>query len=355
MDCVDFDALEEAARAKMPPASFAFCAAGADDEISVAESIAAWRAMRLRPRVLRDVAAIDTSVTLLGNTHASPILVAPTGRHKLFHPEGEAATARGAAAAGVPYVMASYSNVPIEIVAAERKKAPQWFQLYYWPEHKEIEALVDRLAAASFSALVLTVDAPVSGWSPRAAREQHEPSPDIRNINMPGQPMARTAYHPDFAGKVTHPATWRELEWLAKRSPMPVLVKGVLRADDAAQCAECGARAVIVSNHGGRHLDTTVTTAAALPEIAAALAGKAEVYVDGGIRRGTDILKALALGARAVLIGRPVIWGLTVDGAAGVTAVLEHLRIELVRAMQLTGTASLAEATADLLAPQQRV
>jgi 4-hydroxymandelate oxidase len=140
-----------------------------------------------------------------------------------------------------------------------------------------VEALIDRLAAAGFGALVLTVDAPTPGWSPRAARLQHEPSPDIRNINMPGAPMARTAYHPDFAGKVVYPATWRELEWLVRRSPMPVLVKGVLRADDAVRCAECGARAVIVSNHGGRHLDTTVTTAAAGGEIAAALSGKAEV------------------------------------------------------------------------------
>ena len=351
MDSVDFDALEEQARAKMPPASFAFCAAGADDEISTAENVTAWRALRLRPRVLRDIAAVDTSVTILGNKTPTPIMVAPTGRHKLFNPEGERATARGAAAAGVPYVMATNANVTIEEVATERRGAPQWFQLYYWPNRAEVEALIDRLAAAGFGALVLTVDAPVPGWSPRAAREQHEPSPDIRNINMPGSPMARTAYHPDFVGKVMYPATWRELEWLVKRSPMPVMVKGVLRADDAVRSAECGARAVIVSNHGGRHLDTTVTTAAAIGEVAAALAGKAEVYVDGGIRRGTDILKALALGARAVLIGRPIIWGLSVHGADGVAAVLEHLRVELVRAMQLTGTASLAEATSDLLAP----
>lgn len=351
VDSVDFDALEDEARAAMPPASFAFCAAGADDEISMSENIAAWRALRLRPRVLRDLSTTDTRVTLLGHEHRSPILVAPTGRHKLFHPEGEAATARGAAAADVPYVMASNSNVAIEDVAAERKTAPQWFQLYYWPNQTEVEALIDRLAGAGFGALVLTVDAPTPGWSPRAARLQHQPSPDIRNINMPGAPMARTAYHPDFAGKVIYPATWRELEWLVRRSPMPVLVKGVLRADDAVRCVECGARAVIVSNHGGRHLDTTVTTAAAIGEVAQALSGMAEVYVDGGIRRGTDILKALALGARAVLIGRPVIWGLTVQGADGVTAVLDHLRTDLVRAMQLTGTASLKEATPDLLAP----
>src|SRR5690348_13690227 len=352
MDCVDLDALEHQARAKMAPASYAFCACGADDEISLAENISAWRNLRLRPRVLRDVTAIDTSVSILGHKMPAPIMVAPTGRHKLFHPEGERATARGAAAANVPYVMASNSNILIEDVAAERKSAPQWFQLYYWPNKKEVEALIDRLAAAGFTALVLTVDAPVPGWSPRAAREQHEPSPEILNINMPGSPMARTAYHPDFVGKVLYPATWRELEWLVKRAPMPVLVKGVLRADDAVRCVEHGARGVIVSNHGGRHLDTTVTTAAAIVEIAPALAGKAEVYVDGGIRRGTDILKALALGARAVLIGRPVIWGLTMRGAEGVAEVMDHFRTELIRAMQLTGTTRLSDATADLLAQQ---
>ncbi|HZL29431.1 MAG TPA: alpha-hydroxy acid oxidase, partial [Pseudolabrys sp.] len=345
------DALEGQARERMLPASFAFCAAGADDEISAVENITAWRALRLRPRVLNDVAAVDTSVTLLGDRQPHPIMIAPTGRHKLFSPEGERATARGAARAQAPYVMASNANVTIEDVAAERRQAPQWFQLYYWPDRGEVEALIDRVAAAGFTALVLTVDAPTGGWSPRAAREQHEPSPDILNINMPGSPMARTFYHPDFVGKVLYPATWRELEWLIKRSPIPVLVKGVLRADDAVRCAECGVRAVIVSNHGGRHLDTTVTTAAVIGEVASALSGKAEVYVDGGIRRGTDILKALALGARAVLIGRPVIWGLAVDGAQGVTAVLDHLLVELVRAMQLSGTASLKEITPDLLAP----
>ncbi len=351
VDSVDFDALERLARDKMRPESFAFCATGADDEISAVENITAWRNLRLRPHVLRDVTAIDTGVTLLGNKHPHPILIAPTGRHKLFHAEGERATARGAAAAHSPYVMASNSNVLIEEVAAERKNAPQWFQLYYWPNQKEVEALIDRLAAAGFSALVLTVDAPTGGWSPRASRAQHQPSPDIRNINMPGSPMARTFYHPDFAGKVLYPATWKELEWLVKRSAMPVLVKGVLRVDDAMRCAEAGAQAIIVSNHGGRHLDTTVTTAAAVGEIAAALAGKAEVYVDGGIRRGSDIIKALALGARAVLVGRPVIWGLTVTGAEGVAQVIEHLRVELVRAMQLCGVAKLSDATPDLVAP----
>jgi len=350
VDSVDFDALEAQARAKMAPASFAFCAAGADDEISAVENITAWRSLRLWPRILNDVSTIDTRVTLLGSAVMTPILIAPTGRHKLFHAEGERATARGASAAGAAYVMASNANVTVEDVAAERRGAPQWFQLYYWPNRAEVEALIDRVAAAGFTALVLTVDAPVGGWSPRAAREQHEPSPDILNINMPGSPMARTFYHPDFAGRVLYSATWRELEWLVKRSPVPVIVKGVLRAGDAVRCVECGARAIMVSNHGGRHLDTTVTTAAAIGEVAAGLSGKAEVYVDGGIRRGTDIFKALALGARAVMIGRPVIWGLAVDGSDGVKDVLEHLRVELVRAMQLSGTARLKDITPDFLA-----
>jgi 4-hydroxymandelate oxidase len=169
---------------------------------------------------------------------------------------------------------------------------------------------------------------------------------------MPGSPMARTFYHPDFAGKILYPATWRELEWLVRRSPMAVIVKGVLRGDDAVRCVECGARAIIVSNHGGRHLDTTVTTAAAIGEVASVLSGNAEVYVDGGIRRGTDILKALALGARAVMIGRPVLWALSVRGSDGVSEVLEHLRVELVRAMQLSGAAKLKDITRDFLAPR---
>ncbi len=351
MDSVDFDALEGQARAKMAPASFAFCAAGADDEISAVENITAWRNIRLRPRVLNDISNVDTRVTLLGSAVPTPILIAPTGRHKLFNAEGERATARGASAAGAAYVMASNANVTVEDVAAERRGAPQWFQLYYWPNRAEVEALIDRVVAAGFTALVLTADAPVGGWSPRAAREQHEPSPDILNINMPGSPMARTFYHPDFAGKVLYPATWRELEWLASRSPVPVIVKGVLRADDAVRCVECGARAIMVSNHGGRHLDTTVTTAAAIGEVASALSNKAEVYVDGGIRRGTDIFKALALGARAVMIGRPVLWGLAIQGSDGVRDVLEHLHIELVRVMQLAGAAGLKDITPDFLAP----
>jgi 4-hydroxymandelate oxidase len=349
MDSADFDGLEEEARARMSRSAFAFCAAGADDEVTAAENGAAWRHLRLRPRILQDVGEIDTSVMILRRRAMTPIMVAPTGRHHLFHPDGEIATARGAAAADAIFVLATNATEQIEDVATERRHAAHWFQLYL-SDRTIAETLIDRVAAAGFTALVVTADMPVYGSSPRAARDPLVPSADIRNVNLPGAPIARNAYDQAFAGKVTYPVTFQDLEWLVRRSPLDVVVKGVLRGDDAARCVEAGASAIIVSNHGGRHLDTTITTADALPDIVDAIGGKAEVFVDGGIRRGTDILKAIALGARAVLVGRPILWGLAVGGADGVSQVLDHLRTELVRTMALAGLANLTDATRDLVA-----
>jgi 4-hydroxymandelate oxidase len=351
MDSRDFDELEGRAREKLAPGAFAFAAGGADDEITLDDNLSAWQRLRLRPRMLRDVTRIDTGTTVLGAHIAAPLMVAPTGRHRLFHPEGERATARGAAAAGVPYVMATAATVTMEDAAAERRTAPQWFQLYLPPDRTVTEGLVDRAVAAGFAAVVLTVDQPVYGSSPRAARAPLAAAPDIRAVNLPGQPVAAHGYGAAHSGSVTHPATFDDLAWLVRRSPLPVLVKGVLRADDAVRCVELGARGVIVSNHGGRHLDATVASADALPEVARAVGAKVEVFVDGGIRRGTDIVKALALGARAVLIGRPAVWGLALAGADGVRDVFEHLRGELVRTMALCGVAKLDEVTRDLVTP----
>lgn len=350
MDCKDFDELEARAYEVMSAGAAAFCACGADDEITCRENQAAWRDLRLRPRVLRDISNVDTSATLLGASQAMPIMVAPMGRHRLFHVAGERASAAGAAAAGAGYVLATNATVSIEDVAAERRHCAQWFQLYLTRDRSGLEALIDRVEVAGFSALVLTVDQPVSGSSPRAARNPVLPSDDIRHVNIAGQPVAATSYDPSMARQVTYLATWRDLEWLVQRTALPVIVKGVLRGDDARACVDAGARAVIVSNHGGRHLDTTVTSAAALSEVAVAVGGDAEVYVDGGMRRGTDIVKALALGADAVLVGRPVLWGLALDGASGVESVLAHLQTELVRAMSLCGAARLADVTSDLVA-----
>jgi 4-hydroxymandelate oxidase len=349
-DCVDLDALEQDARRRMPPASWVFCDTGADDEITAKDNITAWRRLRLRPRVLRDIVEVDASVSLLGSRVKTPIMVAPTGRHHLFHSEGERATARGAAAAGALFVMSTSGATTVEDVAAERGTAPQWFQLYMQPDREATGALLDRCVKAGFRALVLTVDQPVPGWSPRAYRAPVIASPDVRSVNMVGQPIARTAYDPERKGIVMFPTTFSDLEWLVKRTSMPVVVKGVLRGDDAKRCVDCGVKGIMVSNHGGRHLDATVTTAEVLVEIADAVGNSAEVYVDGGIRRGTDIVKALALGARAVLVGRPPLWGLSVNGAAGVQAVMEHLHDEMLRAMRLCGAASLAALTPDLVA-----
>ena len=354
MNSADFDALEEKAHAKLAPGAYAFAVAGADDELTLGENIAAWRRLRLRPRVLNDVTGIDTDVRILGARLATPIMVAPFGRHKLFHPEGERATAHGAASAGAIFVLPTTSTVSIEDVAAEVAAAPRWFQLYLPADRTLAENLIDRATAAGFGAIVLTVDQPVYGSSPRAARTPLPASPDIRNANLPGEPVAQHSYKAGHSGTVTFPVTWRDLEWLVRRSRLDVVVKGVLRGDDAVRCADAGAKAIIVSNHGGRHLDGTLATADTLPEIADAVAGKAELYVDGGIRRGTDIVKALALGARAVLVARPVIWGLALDGSEGVRAVLDHLHGELVRAMALCGVARLEDISADLVAGAMR-
>jgi isopentenyl diphosphate isomerase/L-lactate dehydrogenase-like FMN-dependent dehydrogenase len=349
MDCVDLDALEQSARRVMRPESWVFCDTGADDEITARENITAWRKLKLRPRVLRDIVEVDTSVSLLGAKLSTPIVVAPTGRHHLFHDNGERETARGAAAAGALYVMSTSGATLVEDVAKEAGGAPQWFQLYMQPDRDATGALLDRCVKAGFKALVLTVDQPVPGWSPRAARQPVIASEKVRSVNMVGQPIARTAYDPDRKGLAMFPTNFRDLEWLVQRANMPVVVKGVLRVDDALRCVECGVKAIMVSNHGGRHLDTTVTTAEVIAEIAAAVGGKAEVYVDGGIRRGTDIVKALALGARAVLLGRPPLWGLSVAGADGVRMVLDHMKEEMIRAMRLCGANSLAALTPDLV------
>ena len=348
-DCVDLDALEQNARRVMPPASWVFCDTGADDELTAKDNVTAWRGLKLRPRMLRDIVEVDTSLTVLGQRIDTPIMVAPTGRHVLFHKDAELGTARGCAAAGALYVMSSSGNTLLADVAKERKSAPQWYQLYMQPDRDGTGDLLDRCAAAGFTALVLTVDQPVPGWSPRAYRTPVIADPNIRSVNYIGQPIARTAYDVDRKGVVMFPTNFSDLEWLAKRSPIPVVVKGVLRGDDARRCVDCGAKGVMVSNHGGRHLDTTVTTAEVLPEIVDAVGKSAEVYVDGGIRRGTDVVKALALGARAVLLGRPPLWGLSVAGAPGVAAVMDHFREEMVRAMRLCGANSLAALTPDLV------
>ncbi|MGI9520872.1 MAG: alpha-hydroxy acid oxidase [Hyphomicrobiaceae bacterium] len=349
MDSQEFDALETRAYRRMSPGAAAFCKCGADDEITVRENVENWRGLRLRPRVLQDIKRVDTSVELLGRRHDQPIIVAPMGRHRLFHDEGERATARGAAVAGSCFTLATNSTVLLEDVAAARGASQQWFQLYLPPVRDEAVPLLDRLEGAGFQALVLTVDQPIAGHSPRAMRNPIPHRDDLRHVNLPGQPIAKTNYDPSLSGNLNYPTTLPDVEWLVRQTSMPVIIKGVLRADDAVRCVGAGAKAVIVSNHGGRHLDTSITTAMALPEVASSIGKYVQVFVDGGIRRGTDILKALALGADAVLVGRPILWGLATDGANGVASIITHLRTELERAMALCGVSRLTMLDPDLV------
>jgi len=347
---VDLAAIEQEARGRLDPAIYDYVAGGADGELTLADNLAAWARLRLRPRVLRDVRRVDTATTLLGTRVATPILVAPTGYHGLVHPEGEAATAAGAAAAGSLMVVSTQANRPLEEVAQRAPGAPRWFQVYVHVDHGFTEELVGRAAAAGYSALVLTADLPVLGNRLRDVRNrlQFPPGMVLGNaVERYGTGGADVVAHASRFDAGLEPAT---IGWLRDCSGLPVLVKGVLRGDDAEAFVAAGAAGIVVSNHGGRQLDTALAAGDALPEVVAAVDGRVAVLVDGGVRRGTDVVKALCLGASGALVGRPVLWGLATGGAEGVRAVLLGLHEELLRAMALCGAVSLAELTPDLVA-----
>ncbi|MGI8791687.1 MAG: alpha-hydroxy acid oxidase [Acidimicrobiales bacterium] len=338
---MDLGAIETTACIRMERGAYDYIAGGAFDEITLAANVADWAKVRLRPRVLRAVGTVDTATTLLGTPVASPIGVAPTAFHRLAHPEGEEATAAGAAAAGAIYVLPTRSTTSVDDVASSLSGAPFWYQVYVLTDRGFTGELVDRAVAAGASALVLAGDTPVLVRRLRDLVNAFELPSNLGAVESFDRPGNLADQDPNI--------TFDEIGWLAERSGLPVVVKGVLRADDAAQCVQAGARAVWVSNHGGRQLDGAISTAEALPEVCEAVVADCEVYVDGGIRRGTDVLKALAMGARAAFLGRPVIWGLATGGAEGVREVLRGLCDELELAMQLAGAASLDEVTGDLL------
>jgi 4-hydroxymandelate oxidase len=350
---VDLAALEASARERLPEATYNYIAGGADDELTLADNVAAWNRYRLRPHVLRDVSTVDLSTSLLGIPMSSPIQVAPTAYHQLLHAEGEAATAKAAAAAGSVFTLSTVSTVSIEDVASAVPEGRHWFQLYVHSDRGLTISLVQRAEAAGFSALVLTVDTPVIGWRRRDGATGFSLPPGIEPANLVGYRggRAESTNLIDFAATAFDPSlTTDAIGWLREHTSLPIVVKGVLRGDDATACVAAGASAVQVSNHGGRQLDGVLATADALAEVVAAVGDRAEVYVDGGIRRGSDVLRALALGARSVFVGRPVLWGLADNGAAGAGAVLTGLAAETARAFQLAGVRSCAEAGPDLVA-----
>ncbi len=331
---------EPLARALMDPGAWDYQAGGSGDEHTLADNLAAWSRRRLRPRILVDVASRDLATTAFGASLAHPIVVAPTAMHRLSHPEAEVATARGTAAGGGLFTLSTISAVPMEEVAAA-PDAPRWFQLYPPTDRGACRALVERAVATGFGAVVVTVDLPLPGNRERDVRNAFEL--DLGVHLPPDQPV-------DEAGIVILPTLdWDELAWLRSICSVPLIAKGVLRADDAARAVDAGCDGIWVSNHGGRQLDTAVAAPDALPEIADAVGDRSLLVVDGGVRRGIDVVKGLALGADLVAIGRPALWGLAVDGAGGVQRVIEILRDELSLSMALAGCRSLDDITADLV------
>lgn len=358
IDIVNLDSLQPAARDRLEHSLYDYIAGGSGDEWTLGESRAAWNRYQLLPRMLRGVASRDMATTVLGTPVSMPILVPPMGFHGLCHHEAEEATARGTAAENTIFCASTVSNRSLEAIAGA-STGPKWFQLYVYRDKAITRGLVERAVAAGYQALCLTVDTPLAGQRERDKRNQlRMPS----HLELGNFPAAHTAMHHTGGGKGSSLGayinsqwdaglTWDDLDWLRSISPLPVVVKGVLAPADAKLSVDHGAAAVMVSNHGARQLDTAPASITMLEPIVDAVAGRAEVLIDGGIRRGTDVLKALCLGARAVLIGRPVLWGLTLDGEEGVRSVLQHIRAELDLAMALAGAPTLEAATRDMVLP----
>jgi isopentenyl diphosphate isomerase/L-lactate dehydrogenase-like FMN-dependent dehydrogenase len=324
---------EELARPRVQEAHWDFYAGGSDDEVTLRANRTAFERIRLRPRVLVDVSTIDTGTSALGTPVSMPILVAPTAQHGLAHTEAEIATARAAGKAGTIMIASTSSTRSLEEIAeaARGVGGPLWFQLYIFPTLDVGERLVRRAEEAGYKAIVLTVDLPRLG-----NRERDRRSGFV--ISFEGNFVSEQK----IGSRTRIPLTWDTLAWLRSITPLPILLKGILTAEDALLAVEHGVDGIVVSNHGGRQLDGALAGIEALPEVVEAVSGRCEVYMDGGIRRGTDVLKALALGARAVLVGRPILWGLAVNGEAGVFHILEILRSELELAMVLSGRPSIA-------------
>jgi len=326
---------ESLASQRLPKPEYDFIAGGATDEITVRRTRTVFNSIMLRPRMLTDISQPDLSTTVLGQRIDFPVMAAPAGSHGRAHSEGELATARAAASVGTLMFLSSGSSHVLEDVA-KASDGPKWFQQYFYRDREMTLDFALRAQEAGFTALGITVDSIGGTKRERNIRNSYvgKPSPNYAKQGITRQEQ--------MGGLMDKAATWADFEWLMSRTPLPVVVKGIMTAEDARLCVEHGAKALVVSNHGGRQLDTTLASIEALPEIVDAVEDRLEVYLDGGIRRGTDVLKALALGARALLVGRPLFWGLAVDGEQGVRGVLQMLRDELDGAMGMCGRSTIA-------------
>jgi 4-hydroxymandelate oxidase len=357
---------EPYAQAAMSASAWAYLSGGAADEITLHANRQAWDSVKLQPRVLRDLSGGHTRVTLLGRELAHPFLLAPIAYQRLAHPDGELAVAYAAAAQDTGLILSAQASVTMEAVAQamrsdsasialdkpHKPSAPLWFQLYWRADEGFMQELLQRIEAAGYEALVLTVDAPVHGARDRERRAGFVLPPDVRAVNLGGRKQAlglSPGQSQMFDGLMPRAATWAQVDWLLARSRLPLLLKGVSHPDDAREAQRRGVAGLIVSNHGGRTLDSLPSTAELLPRVRAAVGPGYPLLVDGGIRRGTDVLKALALGADAVLLGRPYVHALAAAGAHGVAQALRLLRDEFEIAMALCGCKTPAEADARIL------
>lgn len=347
---------EAYARERLSPHAWAYFRGGSADEHTLCDNIKAYSRLHLRSRVLADLSGAHTRLTLLSQTLPHPYLLAPVAHQKLAHADGELATVLGAGAVGATMVVSTQASISLETLAQARH-APLWFQLYIQPDRDFTVQLMRRAEACGYGALVITVDAPVNGVRNREQRSGFSLPASISAVNLAGmqQPAAappEAGAGPLFgSGLLQSAPSWKDLEWLISLSRLPVLVKGLMTPEDALMARDAGAAGIIVSNHGGRTLDTLPATIDALPAIAKVLNGQLPILLDGGIRRGTDAFKALALGASAILIGRPYLYGLAAAGAPGVAHILQILRSELEACMALTGCPSLADITPETLLP----
>ncbi len=332
LNCADFERLAEE---RLEPGAWGYYAGGAGDEVTLRDNVAAFQRWLLRPRVLVDVSEVSGATTVLGQEVSMPLLLAPTAFQRVAHPDGEVATARAAADLGTVMCLSTLAtSTPAEVAAAG---GPRWFQLYVFRDEGITRALVEQAREHGYGALVLTVDAPVVGRRERDFRTGFTVSHRVASLGEGGVTPQEA-----FAA-MSAAVTWKDVEAFAEMAELPVVVKGVLTAEDARLACEHGADALVVSNHGGRQLDGVAATLDALPEVVDAVEARIEVYIDGGVRRGGDVVKALALGARAAMIGRPVLWGLAVGGEGGVHRVLELFRAEIEQALALLGCATPAE------------
>jgi 4-hydroxymandelate oxidase len=345
---------ERLAEQRLSANAWAYFSGGSADEITVGWNRRGFDRLAIVPRVLQGGAGGHTRLTLLGQSYAHPIFIAPVAYQKLAHADGERATAAAAEAQDTCMVLSTQASVSLED-AARAGATCRWFQLYLQPEREATLRLVRRAEEAGYAVLVVTVDAPINGVRNREHRVGFELPPGIvaenlRDVASAARPPLAQGQSAVFDGLMAVAPTWDDVAWLASETKLPIVLKGILSADDAVRAIEAGASGIIVSNHGGRTLDTLPATIDVLPAIAAAVAGRAPLLLDGGIRRGTDVLKALALGASAVLIGRPVVYGLAVNGAFGVAHVLRVLRDEFEIAMALSGCRTLADVGPHLIA-----